>query len=259
MANSETISVTCKLCGLPLDLAYEPHGDKRLDDWANIVAQRTVHNECFDKHQAYIRANRENEKLVAAMEKWALLCPPLYQRSENWLNGDQSRNHKTVNRDAIGAALGWQWEQAGVGLLMHGTKTATGKTTAAWLICRREHFAGRAIVAMSHSEFTHAATKLYRDSTVYAERWAAIIKRVDILFIDDLGKSRFTTADGVGKVAEEFLFETVNKRIESGLPTIFTSNLDGDGLEKAMTDERGKAFVRRLREFCRAVNFDAKP
>jgi DNA replication protein DnaC len=83
-----------------------------------------------------------------------------------------------------------------------------------------------------------------------------MLSKCDILFIDDLGKSKFQTFDGTGKAAEEFLFDLVNDRMAAMKPCVFTCNKDGETLKASMSEDRGEPFLRRLRESCVSVNFD---
>jgi len=65
-----------------------------------------------------------------------------------------------------------------------------------------------------------------------------------LLFIDDLGKQKFTEA------AEAELFDILEERTSYRRSVVFTSNLTGADLETLMSDNVGGPFLRRLREFC---------
>lgn len=76
--------------------------------------------------------------------------------------------------------------------------------------------------------------------------WTAKAASVDVLYIDDLGKGKFTER------AQAELFLLLDKRFTSGKPVMITTNLTGDGLKK-VCPERGPALVARLHEFCHNI------
>lgn len=248
-----TITVVCEVCGGDLTLERPSSGDKALDRMLMRMAARTVHCACSDKLAERDKAARIASMLGHRAETWGKLCDPFYQNSEEWLASEERKIG--VNLWAIEEARKWKYGPRG--LLLHGQGSGTGKTTAAWLVLKPEHAVGRFIVALSHAEFTRQATLLARDGGLEQVRWHRTVSNCDILFIDDLGQSKFQSVQGTAKVAEETLFDLLDSRIRMQLPCIFTSNSDGPGLEKKLSPERAEAFMRRIKEHYEAVNFDA--
>ena len=77
----------------------------------------------------------------------------------------------------------------------------------------------------------------------------------DVLILDDLGKETPT------EFALSVLYEIIDIRYANGLPTIITSNYQGDGLVERMADanvETAKAIVSRICGTCKAVELNEK-
>jgi DNA replication protein DnaC len=70
-----------------------------------------------------------------------------------------------------------------------------------------------------------------------------------LIYFDDLGKLKLTER------AEAELFGLIERRCANGCPIIATTNDTGETLSSRMTDNRGEAMVRRLREFCETIRF----
>ena len=69
-------------------------------------------------------------------------------------------------------------------------------------------------------------------------------RRRKILFLDDLGKAKFTE-----RVEMEF-YDLIEFRAANKLPILFTANMSGKQLTEALGEDRGEPIMRRLREFC---------
>lgn len=95
--------------------------------------------------------------------------------------------------------------------------------------------------------FSHSIALQYRKES--AEEWLEKVASVPILFFDDLGKLKLTER------AETELFGVIDRRISNGLPLLATTNDSGDSLAARMTENRGPAMIRRLREFCDVIQF----
>lgn len=95
--------------------------------------------------------------------------------------------------------------------------------------------------------FGHEIAKHYRDED--AEDWLDSVAKKPLLFFDDLGKLKMTER------AEVELFGLIDRRCSNELPIIATTNDTGDTLASRMTDNRGPALIRRLREFCTPIQF----
>lgn len=247
--NSE-ITVECKICGDPVNLVYERTSNEAIDTALMSMAKMVVHDRCREYAERRQVIATEEQRVLKRAADWKILCPALYQNSDEWLRSAEAG--RKVRMIAVNKVLAWNYGERG--LLAHGRKSGTGKTTAAWVLVKREFRQGKFIVATSHTALSEKATLIAKGET--DNKWVSLLKRCDLLFVDDLGKSRFKGVSGEGRASEEFLFELVDHRIGEKLPTIFTCNMAGDELVKAMSSERGEAFVRRLKEFFISVNFD---
>ncbi|MDE2106321.1 MAG: ATP-binding protein [Patescibacteria group bacterium] len=249
---SDTIEVPCVACGNPVTLERPNTGDPVLDRLYMRIARQVSHTACFQQASHARQLREATLRLQQRANKWSLLCEPFYQSSHEWIQ--TAAAGRKINLRAHQSSMAWEYGERG--LFLYGCQSGTGKTTTAWLLLKREFMGGRMIVAMSHGEFTRMATLLARENNRESLVWAKTVAQCDLLFIDDLGKSRFQTGNGDGKAAEEFLFELINDRISGQRPCLFTSNSNGQDLAEKMSQERSEPFLRRLREFCLAVNFD---
>lgn len=240
---AEIFTVTCKICGEPLELSI-PDG---LDNVTAGLLRKwtaTAHNRCYDEKQKKDKARAIERQFAERAARWSTVCPPVY--------------HGTIASripDQFALRVVMAWAFGPMGLLATG-RSGQGKTRSVFLTLRREFQAGRAVAFYTHAQFNRAALDMIGND-IASVRWVRLLATVDILFLDDLGKANFTDASGRGRHAEELLFDIFERRIGSGLPTVFTCSLDGETLTKAMSAERGEPFVRRLREFCQPVAFNA--
>jgi len=82
--------------------------------------------------------------------------------------------------------------------------------------------------------------------------------KTEWLFIDDLHQVKFTP-----RYAEE-LFKLIDNRYRDGMGVLATCQVPGEALVKKLTgdnkqlEETARAIVRRIRDMCRAVDFDCK-
>jgi DNA replication protein DnaC len=71
--------------------------------------------------------------------------------------------------------------------------------------------------------------------------------RAEILFIDDIGKEKYTE-----RVESEF-YDLIETRTAHLRPILWTANTSGAGLEAMMSPDRGAPILRRLREFTEII------
>ena len=81
--------------------------------------------------------------------------------------------------------------------------------------------------------------------------WIWELSNTDMLFLDDLDKLK--PSEGL----LELVFAVLDDRLSNNKTTILTTNLDGEELAQRWGDEVGPYLVRRLRDFCLCINFDA--
>lgn len=171
------------------------------------------------------------------VEMFSSYCPPLYREN------DLARLPARQYRQAM------EWQFSSKGLLLMGD-SGTGKTRVAWALLRRiliEDSKRYSFAWFDCVSFGHSISKRYREDT--AEEWLEEMSQKYILFFDDLGKLKLTER------AEAELFGLIERRCANQLPIIATTNDTGDSLASRMTDNRGPAMIRRLREFCDVIAF----
>lgn len=170
------------------------------------------------------------------LRRFQRLCPPLYA------NSDPSRlppEFKSVQ----------EWTYGPQGLLVLG-ETGCGKTRSVWMLLRRlmlDPAVDYRVVFFDGVSFGQMLNRKFRREE--AEDWLDSLASVDIVFFDDLGKLKLTER------AEAELFGVIERRCANMKPILATTNDTGASIAARMTDNRGAAFVRRLREFCRIVQF----
>ena len=169
------------------------------------------------------------------LERFNALCPITYAET------DESR----LNRHAWALATACSIKSSG--LLLTGA-TGLGKTRIAWMLIKRlmtdgtiENFHAFDCVSFAHDLVEH-----YRAED--AESWLRGLVHSPLVFFDDLGKLKLTER------AEAELFGVVERRCARGMPILATTNDTGATLASRMTDNRGAALIRRLREFCEVIH-----
>lgn len=199
------------------------HSVWRVETRSQITGRRT--GECTDCR----RARREKE--------FAGICPALYQETEIF----------RLPEKPLAAALAWKFQPKG--LLFLG-ETGRGKSRVAWTLLRRVLVEDLPAVKFKWFDcigFGHEIAMHYKNED--AENWLESLATIDLLFMDDLGKLKLTER------AETELFGLIERRCANRKPMIVTTNDTGDTLASRMTDNRGPALIRRLREFCQPIQF----
>lgn len=162
-------------------------------------------------------------------KQFSRTVPPLFQKTKREL----------LPPDQLAEVL--QWKPGPKGLLLIGP-SGSGKTRCMWELLKELGIP--TTLVFSGTEFGHALTREYRDGT--SDEWIAAICRTPLLAFDDLGKLKMTER------AEAELFHVVDYRCSWELPIIATAQGE---LAERLSEDRGGAIVRRLRDFCSIVNF----
>ena len=169
--------------------------------------------------------------------KFVSICPPLYQRTEI----------KRLPTAQLKKAMAWKYGTRG--LMLQG-ETGMCKTRIAWEVMRRFMVLDqpeRAAVFFDAVSFGHELVSHYKAED--AEDWLTRLAKVPLIFFDDLGKLKLTER------AEAELFGVVERRCANELPIIVTTNDTPESVKERLTDNRGAALIRRLREFCDPIQF----
>lgn len=247
------MEVMCQVCGKPVFLQDVPDDMSPLFRKSLLnVARMAVHGGPGDKEQTCWSKmfwrwtkHREEESVVQRMATLGGVCPPVFQETK--------LDHAMMRTPPALAALAWKWGERG--LLLHG-KTDQCKSRCAYEILRREHMAGRACVQYNAGEWVLACLTLRTDYKA-GLRWISAVKDCDLFMIDDFGKARLAYQDQEATQATELLFDVCEYRWKNKLPVIMTTNLSGKEFG-AKWGEHGKAFARRLAEFCEVIEFPRK-
>lgn len=181
------------------------------------------------------RAARERSG-VRREEAWNRICPVLFQNTEA---------HKLPSPTKLDQALKWCYGPQG--LILHGA-SGKGKSRIAWEILKREYRAGKSIAALDGA-FGYDYAAKFATSSADVARYIEHKMLIDVLLLDDVLKAKLTDS------VEQALFNIVNCRSERGLPIIVTTNDTGETLTARMSEDRGHALLRRLREFSQSISF----
>lgn len=192
---------------------------------------------CCRKREEQGHAEAQQKRIDGLEMSWHSKCPKQFQETDPG---------RLPCQDSVKAAL--EWEKGPTGLLLHGL-TGTGKTRTAWLVVKGQHFAGMSFKVLNSLAGLEYAAK-FSESAAIVETWVESMIRADILFMDDVFKNKFTDS------FEGIIFSIVDRRTENGMPIILTANDTGTSLTSRLSEDRGQPLVRRLREFCKSIQFN---
>ena len=216
----------CKICGVeftapddPILSRFTPFCQKCANDLreANLKEQQAI-------------AERDSEI------RWHSICPSAYR---------DTTIERLPNPAKAEEVLSWNYGAAG--LLLHG-QTRKGKSRCAWLLVRKVYESGKSVrVLDSMAGFQYGAA--FANSGREALEWIETRSKCGLLLFDDVFKVKLTDS------FEAAVFAIVDYRITHQLPIIATLNDTGKTLAARMSEDRGEAFLARLREMCRVIQF----
>lgn len=160
-------------------------------------------------------------------ERWIKLCPVLYQNTKFELLPDKEAAQKVMD-----------WKYGSKGLILIGA-TRRGKSRAAWLRLRRAVMSGAKVRVLNSSAGLNYAAMFSRSAS-QVEEWFEEYSTCKLLLMDDVFKVNLT------KSFESIMHAMLDRRIEFMLPTIITTNDNGNTLAERMTADRAGSFVGRL-------------
>jgi len=193
---------------------------------------------CFDKQTEKVR----QDIIIANKEKL---------ENDFWNEVPKELFHDTsigrLNAIIVSTINSWKHGPKGLGMM---GKSGEGKTRAAVLILKDNHYLGRSICYMKAVKLTQYARDQFSDDSEIRNTARKRIKKTykcNLLLLDDIGKGRLTAS------AEELLFDIIDERSEKGLPIIWTSNASGKELHAMFSLDKADAILRRLSEFSTVV------
>lgn len=219
-------TIICKTC--LKDFSYEPiffPGTQK------EIGIRKHCDECIPKLEQ--EANQAEALRIEAerVQEWDKICPPLYR--------DTDRSKLVIKPATIDKVLKWSVGPKGIAL---AGKTGAGKTRTMFLLLHKLHTDGHRVMAMSAKKFEGYCHRMFEKDDDARDR-LRMMKRAEILFIDDVGKEKFTE-----RVESEF-YDLIETRTSHLRPILWTCNTNGAGLIAMMSADRGEPIVRRLKEF----------
>jgi DNA replication protein DnaC len=189
--------------------------------------------------QRHAESRAENSLERRRAKEWEELCPRAYRTIEE--QGATALAKLAESQSLLSLARTYEFGFAG--LLFRG-ESGTAKTRVMWRVLRAQFDQGRSIKAFTPGEFERA----FRDAAGNhkLDEWFDALAVVDCLFLDDLGKSRWS------QNTVETFFDLVEKRTNAGRPMFITSNYNRETLAVKLSLDRDEAepMLRRLLENC---------
>ncbi len=199
---------------------------------------RALCGKCQDSELARQLASQNRARRAELDRQWRELCPPLFRAT--------NASHPAINQDLLAKIL--EWHRATAGGKGIGLRGPTGgcKTRTMFLLLRKLHYQGVEVRWIRAIELSRASSEIFDCDDAVRNRAREVLKnavRAEVLFIDDLGKERFTDR------TELELYNLIETRISFLRPILWTSNAAGNDLLELMSQNRGPAIIRRLAEF----------
>ena len=234
----------CGTCGV----VFAAIGLPNPFDPSRVMAWQQHCPKCVDAEKeritTRIAARRAEQDEAEIAEAWAAICPEAYRTKMEGGPTDVARltREQPAHDEILRHPLGPQ------GLILKGS-TGSGKTRCMFRLMRA-YFTRNprlSIVAMTAGEFDRQARDAAGNLTL--SKWFDRLAGADVLFIDDLGKGKWTAA-----TAGQF-WEAVDARTKREKAIFLTTNCSGDTLVESigLAKDIAEPLLRRLRESCRGM------
>ena len=240
----DRVSAICGTCRVPFQAAV---------CWSPWVPGKVIAKQRHcDQCTAAESMRRQSEAQDARRERaerdlqyaWEKICPVEYRATDE--GGQTSVARLDADQPALDDII--RHPLGPLGLILRGD-TGTGKTRCMYRLLRAYHIQTPRpkIVAMTAGQFDREARDAAGTFTLSA--WFSRLASADVLFIDDLGKGKWSEA-----TSAQF-WELVDDRTRNGRPLFITTNTSGETLVRTLGLQRDIAepLLRRLREHCRAI------
>jgi len=186
-------------------------------------------------------AEREGGQPAEQGERFEDICPELWRKM---LTGEIVPSY--VDEDAHRKALGWHPSE-GRGMVLVGP-SGTGKTLTLWTLKRELMSRGIRCDFWTAIEITRELGRHAKDLDAARHLW-----NTRVLMVDDLGKEALTPSGSA------LWWELIDRRYQSGSPTILTTRFVGDQFESRFREPGlGGDIRRRIADTCRVVPFRAE-
>jgi DNA replication protein DnaC len=246
LALPDTITTTeavCPICRTPFQArSMEALGIRKTVCDPCVIARRDA--DARDASEARLRAAAAKTGPGA----WDATCPRAYRTIDEGGLTDPADLHRAQPLAARIAAHPFGPR----GLILRGD-SGTCKTRSMWRLLRRWFLEGRSIAALSSGEFERQAREAAGNHTL--KTWFDRLAQCDALFIDDLGKSKWSDT------TLPLFFDLIDHRIADTLPVLITTNYDRENLARKLAIEKDMAapLLRRLAENCEAILLKPAP
>ena len=237
---TELVPIHCSDCKALFAVPIPAEDELGHDQMERMTRNGKVRCDTCDKNakgsmEAATILARESARLTS----WQTLCPAEFQKPIEW--GRQSANRSNLVKLT-------DWTYGEKGLLVTGGPGRC-KTRFIWHLLKREWNMNRTMNAVTHSGYRQTITALAATDQRQMLDWQVGLTRVQILFIDDLGKGRATPA------SEEGLFDLLDCRYRTGLPTVFTTNQQPEQIEASFSADYGPGIIRRVLDATKQIQF----
>lgn len=226
MKELELVQLACADCGVA--------GEREVPMALKHVTRFYLCENCSSTREQKVREEAIEEELAKKKQRWEMVCPPRYEDTD--LRKLPGHYQWAVN----------QWVPQDGEFLGFVGAVRVGKTRSAYMALKRLFYSGFSVDATPSVEYAQIFSDIYGMDAKRREGFAARIERcrsVDVLFLDDIGKERFTER----AVVE--LYRLIEWRIAHKLSIIWTSNYTGNELKEIIKGVDASAIVERLKEF----------
>jgi DNA replication protein DnaC len=142
------------------------------------------------------------------------------------------------------------WENYPLGLVLYGG-SGLGKTRTMWALLRQECELCKSAEFVRGADFQKEVTSRTKpNGSDNFDEWFEELATVDVLFLDDIDKMRFTQR------AEQEFFNLIDVRTSAESPTIISLNSTAAELCDEMSPKFGPPLIRRLGDYFETVNFN---